>query len=150
MKKLILFSVLFIVICTSANSQLYYRKYGVSSLDDLTKSQLEETLKNIKSKQLCLLIVIPSITAFGLAATSGFGDPKGTWTYVGAYILLFEIITSPIWVSAIIVQGVRISKIKKALVSPNLKLGLLTCPVNVYTGTHLNPPAIGLTVTFNF
>jgi len=151
MKRLILLLVLSIVLFTSAKSQWYYEKYGVGSLDDLTKSQLEETLGNLKSKQHCLLIVMSSITVGAyIMGITGFGDPNGIWTYVGASILVLEIISSPVWVSALIVQGVRISKIKKALVSANLKLGVLTCPVNFYTGTHFNPPAIGLTITFNF
>lgn len=150
MIRFLLLSVLSIFLFTNVNSQWYFNKYGVSSLDYLTKIQLEETLGNLISTQHCLLIVMSSITAGAFIMMTGFGDPKGGWTYVGAFILVLEMITSPIWVSTLIVQGVRISKIKKALVSANLKLGVLTCPVNFYTGTHFNPPAIGLTITFNF
>ena len=150
MKRLILLLVLSIVLFTSAKSQWYYNKYGVSSLDDLTKSQLEETLGKLKSTQHGLLIVMSSITAGAFIMMTEFGDPKSGWTYIGVLTLLLEMITSPVWLSTFIVQGVRISKIKKALVSPNLKLGVLTCPVNVYNRTHFNPPTIGLTITFNF
>jgi hypothetical protein len=59
MERFILLSVLAIFLCTSATGQWYYKKYDVSSLNELTKSQLEESLKHLQSIQHGLLITMP-------------------------------------------------------------------------------------------
>jgi hypothetical protein len=58
--------------------------------------------------------------------------------------------TTPIWIPLVIVQGSRISQIKKALSSPDLKVGALNCPMNVYPDARTGPPAFGVTVSFHF
>jgi hypothetical protein len=83
-------------------------------------------------------------------AFTGFGNPRGEWTYVGVGILFIEMITSPVWVIKLIVQGVRISEVKKALRRPDLKLGILNCPMNLCPRIFNTSPAFGVTLSFHF
>jgi len=166
MKRFILLSVLVIFVFTNVTGQ-WYEKYGVDSLNKLPKSELEGHLLDMQALQgvSIFLSVSSALMLVGgallyNASMDGINENSGQETFMGylSYfgvilgmsMLVGGIILTPILIAGIIVRSGRISQIKEALGSTDLKVGVLNCPVNLHPGARGNPPAFGLTLAFHF
>lgn len=165
MKRLILFTVLVIFVCNITVGQWYLKDFGVRSLNELTKTELEGALLHYQSR----LTLHLTLTGIGVASLIGgivlynnsvelaegsLDDPE-TWAagfgmLFGFSFILLGAVLAPVGLVGIIVQSDKISDLKEALGSPDLKLGVLNYPVNGSPGSYNLSPAFGATLTFHF
>lgn len=158
MKRSILLSIFAIVIFTTANSQWYKWRYGADSLNLLTRSQLEESLKREtfhKNKDIFGVTLGTAGIIAGIIMINGPGsnpDPgKGIGIGIlGASFVAGGIVILPIEIISILIHSGRIRQIKEALYIPEVKPGILNYPANYIIRANNNHPFTGVTVTFTF
>ncbi len=165
MKRLILLSILVILVCNITVGQWYFKDYGVQSLNELTKSELEGALHNCQSRQTLYLVIsglalaslVGGIVMFSNSmvivedSIDGYEALAGTMgAFFGAGFIALGAVLTPLGIVGTTVQSGRISDIKEALGSPDLKLGLISYPVTGPGGLYKASSTIGVTLTFHF
>ncbi len=154
MKRIILILTFTLVIVSSASSQWYSFKYGVSSLDKLTKVQLEESLKeektHIKRNLIWSGVGCAMVTTGIIFIKNGEKNDDivyGLWglilTPVGFIVLPLELILFGVHYN-------RSMHIKKALKNASLNATVLNYPLELSLGNTYHHSVIGITVCFNF
>lgn len=165
MKRLTLLSIIVIFVCNITFGQWYFKDYGVQSLNELTKSELEGALHHCQSR-MNLYLTISGISiaslVFGIVLynnsmdlAEGSSDDPDSWAgamgvIFGVGFIGWGVILTPLGIIGSIVQSGRISDLKEALGSPDLKLGLINYPVTGLRGSYKASSTIGVTLTFHF
>jgi hypothetical protein len=158
MKRFILILIFTIVIITSASSQWYKWRYGVDSLNVLTRSQLEESLKretSLKTKDIVGVTAGTAAITTGLIMIKSSGSDSDIGKAIGKGIFASSLVVGgivilPTEIILILIRNARIKQIKEVLNISDVKLGILNCPVNYITRANNSHPFIGVTVTFTF
>lgn len=154
MKRIILILSFTLVIVTSASSQWYSFKYGVSSLDKLTKVQLEESLKEERThirKNLIFSGVGCAMVTTGIIFIKN-GEKNDDIVY-GLWGLILAPLGFIILPLELILLGVHLDRsiqIKNALKNASLKATVLNCPSEICLGNTYRHNVIGITICFNF
>ncbi len=143
-----------------ADAQWYYRQFGVHSMDQLSKSQLELSLKYLlhqrKNTAIAYGVAIPACAATGAlmihrANNYGADEGSGMVAALGATLVAVSVFgLVPVAIGSLTAQSVRISKVKKALGNPDLTFQLYNQDKFPITGHTTMLPTVGVKMTFNF
>jgi hypothetical protein len=165
MKRLTLLTILVIFACNITAGQWYFKDYGVQSLNELTKSELEGALHHCQSRQSLHLVIsgvsvamlVTGIVLYNNSMDLAEGPIEDPDTWAGGMGVIFGVgfivwgaILAPVGLIGTIVQSDKIADLKEALGSPDLKLGMLNYPVNAPCVSYYASPAFGVTLTFHF
>lgn len=160
MKKYILLSLFFALFFQGADAQWCYRQFGVYSIDEMSRSQLDMGLKYLLHKRqntvMAYSVIIPVCSATSLillhnAGRAGSDEGSAMAGVLGGTLL---VITAaglfPVAVTDISIQSVRISKIRKALANRELTSGFYISPLPPVAGNKTALPVAGIALRLSF
>lgn len=158
MKRYSLLLIIIFVIVQSADAQWFYRQFGVHSLNQMNKTQLDMSLRFLQAKRnktvVAYSVIIPASAATGAllihkANRADHDEGSGMAAAVGGTVLLITAGLIPAAAAEITVQSIRISKVKKALGNP-----VFHPDISYYLqpGSNCAPgyPVCSLSVSFSF
>jgi hypothetical protein len=106
-------------------------------------------------KDIVGVIVGATAVTAGFIIINGPGSDTDIGKAIGLGLLATFLVACGIMILSIgmifiLVRNDRIKQIKEVLKIPEVKPGILNCPVNYITGANNNPATFGVTVTFAF
>ena len=147
MKKTLLFIIFITLFVNATNAQWYYRKCGVTDINNCTVEEFECLWS--KSNNTVGAGIGMSIIGFGAIVVAN-GMTSGFLDFTPAILGLTGFILVSVGIPVMITGTVRTGKLKKSVNYDNLNLGSLSLSPTINVNQFNNSQYYGLSISFNF
>lgn len=156
--KRTIFAVIALIFTINANCQWYYKKYGVSNLNNLTTEQLQAELKLSKGYTVSGIAIslLGALGIWGGVAIMRNAYDESEWDvgighwFGGFFLFMVSISAETVAIVFIALGASRSGEINTILKKIDIKAGLINVPNYKVTPTSRSPVFPGLTLTYNF